>query len=118
MTLKLKTKKEVINAITQTEIDTSLDSEVSPEHILSTSDEFFINPENISNQSATHYFLLEIDDEVEFSSVNKDFSHVNYAQTGYLSSYTATHAAKDLSRILTKLFHDSIRPISMIPLPH
>ena len=80
-----KLKSEVIIVYTQTQIESYSETEVSPKH------GYFRNPENFLNQSATYCSSSKFDDGDEFSSVQNDATHVNYAHHGYLSSYTVTN---------------------------
>ena len=106
---RLKRRSE--NVLTQTEFDTSSEPEVSPKHGYSK------NPENLSSQPATHYSHLKFDADGEFSSVQKDTLHFNYAQSAYISFYTGTRPRQDPSVILTNFIHDPIQSFLKIPHP-
>ena len=66
-------KKEELSS-KKTEFNTSSNTEVFPEHVLTTSQGFFGNPENFVIQSGTQYSSLNFDDNDEFSAVKNDTS--------------------------------------------
>ena len=90
-----KTEKDVFNFFSQTKIDISPLTEVSAKQNLSPSHEHFGSPENVMNYPATHNSSLDFDAGDKFYSVKNDILHVSYAQTDYLSSYTATPPRQD-----------------------
>ena len=58
------------------------------------------------NQPAAQFSSLTFDDDDDFSSVENDVLHVNYAHTDYLPSHTATQPRQETSGILTKVLQD------------
>ena len=70
------------------------------------------------DQFATQYSSLKFDADDEISSVKIDTLHVNYAQTDYLLSYTATLQRQNPSALGTKIIHDPSQSYSMIPHYH
>ena len=54
------------------------------------------------NQPASQYFSPKSEVDREFSSVRNDTVLVNYADTDYLSPYTAAYTNQDPSRRKTK----------------
>ena len=82
----LEMKKEIIKVFTQTEFYPSPNTEVPLQQKLSTIHRIFSYPETFLNQPTTHYSSLMFEADDEFSSVNIDSLHVDYAHTDYLSS--------------------------------
>ena len=68
-------------------------------------------------QSATLFSPLKFDVDDDFSSVKFHTTHVDYAHTDYLSSYTATHPCQDPSESMAKTVHDPIWLYFVSPQP-
>ena len=101
----------MINVFTQTDFDTSCETEVSLNH------GEFSHPGTFLNQPTTHYSSIFFDAHDEFSHLQKDTLHVNYAHSDYLSSYTAIFPRQDPSTRMTNFIPDPIQPHSMLPHP-
>ena len=97
-----KLRKGTTNVFTQIEVDTSFEMQFSPKH------GYFRNPEKLLNRLAIFYSSLKIDAVAQYSSVEIDTLHVNYAHSDHLSSYISTLPRQDLSAVMTKLTHDPI----------
>ena len=69
-------------------------------------------------QQPTTHDSLKNDADDEFYSVQKDTLLVNYAQSDYLSTYTATLPRQDLFVRSTKTNFDPIQTSPIIPHPN
>ena len=77
----------------------------------------FSHPELFLNQPTSKNFLKHDADD-EFYSLQNDTLHVNYAQTDYVSSYTANLPRQDLSVRTTRTNLNQIKTFPMIPHPN
>ena len=89
--------KKWLNFFTETEIDTSSETEISPKL------RYFSNPKIFLNQPATQFSTLKTDAD-EISCVQKDTFEVNYARSDYLSTYTASLPRQNPSTKAAKMF--------------
>ena len=70
------------------------------------------------DQRATYCSSLKIDADDEIFSLKNYTLYVNFANTDYLSSYTARNRRQKPSGIFTrKIIHDANQPYSKIPRP-
>ena len=104
---------EVINVFTQTELDKSSGTEVSPNDIILAPQWYFSNCENFALKPATYYDSLKFDADDEFTAKTESMQ-VKYACCDYLFSYSSTLPRRNPPALMDHFYPD---PVHTYPFP-
>ena len=97
--------------------DNTSETEVYPKQFFKLS-WIFQQSWKLSKPSCNFFFFTEFWSWWWILTSEKCNAHVNYADTDYLSSYTATLPFQYPSAILTKFINDPVQSYTMNPYPH